>query len=126
MPRLLVIDDDPSIRGFLEALLAIEGYEVFTAADGIDGLCAVDRHQPDCVLLDVMMPGVDGFQVLTTLRSAARHAHLPVVMISAASDSESARRARQLGADRFLAKPFEMEHLLSALLELCATTAASC
>ena len=126
MATILVIDDDPAIRGFLEALLGLEGYDVFTAADGISGLLAVDLHQPDCVLLDVMMPGVDGFEVLQTLRSSAQHAHLPVVMISATSDSERSVRALSCGANRFLTKPFEMEQLLSDLGELCAQPAVLC
>jgi DNA-binding response OmpR family regulator len=126
MPSLVVIDDDPSIRQFLDALLTIEGYAVYTAADGISGMGAINLHRPDCVLLDAMMPGADGYQVLHTLRHDPAHAALPVVMISAASDSDSRDRALRGGAQRFLRKPFEMEQLLDDLALLCAAVPVHC
>jgi DNA-binding response OmpR family regulator len=114
VPKILVIDDDPAVRRLVEDVLELEGYEVRTAEDGFAGLRAIEALRPDCVVLDIMMPGMDGHAVLQRIRSAAGR-HLPVVMLTAAADDSQAWQAWTEGVDYFLAKPFEPEELLRFL-----------
>jgi len=115
MPKILVIDDDPSVRSLVADSLEIEGYEVCVAEDGFSGLRAIESTRPDCVLLDVMMPGLDGHQVLQRIRAAEERPSLPVVMLTAHADDNQAWQAWTEGVDYFLAKPFEPEELLRFL-----------
>jgi DNA-binding response OmpR family regulator len=113
-PKILVIDDDPVICAMVKDVLELEGFEVALAGDGYAGLRAIDADRPDCVVLDVMMPGLDGHGVLTRIRSNGGR-HLPVVMLTAAADDNEAWRAWTEGVDYFLSKPFEPEELLRFL-----------
>jgi CheY-like chemotaxis protein len=122
---ILVVDDDASVRALLRDLLESEGHEVRTAADGFAALRAVSAARPDCVVLDVMMPGMDGHEVLARLRSRDGGASLPVVMLTAAADDAHAWRAWSGGADVFLGKPFDGEELLRCLGRLCTSTGGS-
>ena len=115
MPNILVIDDDPSIRLLVADVLGIEGYDVRTAEDGFAGLRMIDAQRPDCVVLDVMMPGMDGHAVLQRIRSADGGPDLPVVMLTAAADDAQAWQAWTEGVDYFLAKPFDPDELLRYL-----------
>ena len=115
MPKILVIDDDPSIRMLVSDVLEIEGYSVITAEDGFAGLRAIESDRPDCVVLDVMMPGMDGHAVLQRIRAADGGPDLPVVMLTAAADDAQAWRAWTEGVDYFLAKPFDPDELLRYL-----------
>ncbi|MCW2499579.1 MAG: pleD [Frankiales bacterium] len=117
--RVLAIDDDASVRVLLESLLTLEGYAVDTAADGPAGLRQLAADPPDCVVLDVMMPGMDGYSVLAEIRSRQRGRHVPVIMLTAADDDRNAWRAWQGGVDCFLAKPFEIAELLRQVRHLC-------
>ncbi|MGB8652554.1 MAG: response regulator [Mycobacteriales bacterium] len=121
MPKVLAIDDDLAVLSLLENLLTLEGYEVRTASDGLTGLRMLAEDPPDCVLLDVMMPGLDGHTVLARIRARGTGRHVPVVMLTAASDDNNAWRAWQGGVDYFLAKPFEINDLLRYLSELLVT-----
>ena len=115
MPDILVIDDDPSIRALVKDVLEIEGYTVHLAEDGFAGLRAIEASRPDCVVLDVMMPGMDGHAVLQRIRSADGGPDLPVVMLTAAADDAQAWKAWTEGVDYFLAKPFDPTELLRYL-----------
>jgi DNA-binding response OmpR family regulator len=115
VPKILVIDDDPSVRSLVTDSLEIEGYDVVVAEDGFAGLRAIEAHRPDCVLLDVMMPGLDGHQVLQRIRTAEEGSALPVVMLTAYSDDANAWQAWTEGVDYFLAKPFDADELLRYL-----------
>jgi DNA-binding response OmpR family regulator len=112
VPKILVIDDDPSIRQLVTDVLEVEGYDVRTAEDGFAGLRAIEADRPDCVVLDVMMPGLDGHGVLQRIRAADGGPDLPVVMLTAAADDAQAWRAWTEGVDYFLAKPFDADELL--------------
>ncbi|MGB8651282.1 MAG: response regulator transcription factor [Mycobacteriales bacterium] len=115
MPKILVIDDDPSIRSLVTDVLGVEGYDVRVAEDGFAGLRAIEAERPDCVVLDVMMPGMDGHAVLQRIRSADGGPDLPVVMLTAAADDAQAWQAWTEGVDYFLAKPFDADELLRYL-----------
>ena len=112
--RILVVDDDPDTRVMVRSVLEAEGYAVDTADDGFAALRAVDSTQPDCVVLDVMMPGMDGHAVLNRIRASER-AGLPVVMLTAAAGDDQAWQAWTEGVDYFLAKPFDPHELLRFL-----------
>lgn len=113
MKRILVIDDEPTISETLRDILTGEGYEVDTAANGAEGLARIHEARPDLVLLDVMMPVLDGFGVLERLAQQSQ-SRPPVVLMSAGSvPAEWKRRV-----NRFLPKPFDLESLLAAVGEL--------
>ena len=117
--RILVVDDDPDVRLMVRTVLEAEGYAVDTADDGFAALRAVEAKSPHCVVLDVMMPGMDGHAVLNRIRSGTRPG-LPVVMLTAAAGDDQAWQAWTEGVDYFLAKPFEPHELLRFLEYLFA------
>jgi two-component system cell cycle response regulator len=104
--RLLVVDDDPINRRLLASYLAREGHDVATADDGAAGWALLQREPFDLVLLDVLMPELDGYEVLERLRADPGLRHLPVVMISSVEETDSIVRCIELGADDYLPKPF--------------------
>ena len=101
--RLLVVDDKPSMRAMLRDFLGERGYEVITAGDGKEALIEARRNPPDLVLLDVMMPEMDGYQFLTELR---RDSNIPVIMLTACGEEADRVIGLELGADDYITKPF--------------------
>jgi CheY-like chemotaxis protein len=118
--KVLVVDDDPSVRRLVCDVLQAYGYSTVDAADGFSALRMVQSEQPDCVVLDVMMPGLDGHAVLTRIRESDGGRDLPVVMLTAAADDAQAWQAWSEGVDYFLAKPFDPDELLHFLDYLSA------
>jgi CheY-like chemotaxis protein len=104
-PRVLLIDDDAAIRNLCSVSLLALGIEVIEAEDGAQGLALVRRKRPDLVLLDVSMPGLDGFEVGQLVRRHRKTRHTPLIFLS--GEPESDERARELGAIACLAKPFD-------------------
>ena len=119
---ILVIDDEPDVVEMLSVYLSGSGYRVFGAEHGGDGLMLAEVHRPDLVLLDIMMPGIDGVEVLQRLR--ARWPDLPVIMLTAVASVESARGTLEHGAFDYVRKPFEWEHL-ERVVAAALTTRAS-
>ena len=116
-PRILVVDDTPANVRLLEAVLRPRGYEMLTASSGPEALAAVARDRPDLVLLDIVMPGMDGYEVCRRIRSGPATAFLPVVMITASGHQEKTR-ALEAGADDFVSKPFDKSELLARVASL--------
>jgi DNA-binding response OmpR family regulator len=114
-PSILVVDDDPGVRSLVVDVLETEGYAVRAVEDGFAALRSVQDDRPDCIVLDVMMPGMNGHDVLLLVRSHEIEDHLPVVMLTAADDDEQMWRAWSEGVDYFLSKPFEPDELLRFL-----------
>ena len=113
MPKkILAVDDEKNILRLVEANLQREGYEVVTAADGLEALRKVEEEHPDLIVLDVTMPGMDGFQVLETLRSKPETQDIPVIMLTAKAQESDVLKGWQSGADMYLTKPFSPSELI--------------
>ncbi|GGF85030.1 response regulator transcription factor [Paenibacillus aceti] len=113
---ILVIDDDEKITSMLRRGLAFEGYDVYTAQNGSEGLSMVMSAEPDVIILDVMMPKVDGFEVIRRLREGG--SKVPVLMLTAKDEVENRVKGLDLGADDYLVKPFALEELLARVRAL--------
>lgn len=105
--RILIVDDTPQNLKLLESMLSQDGYQVFAMPSGEMALRAVDKQPPDLILLDVMMPGMDGFEVARRLKSQDESRDIPIVMVTALNDVESRVKALEAGADDFLTKPID-------------------
>jgi len=126
MPKILVIDDEPSITKLVSAYLKPEGYEVFTAEDGDAGLKAARTFKPDLIILDLMLPGIDGIELLSRLR---RESDVYVIMLTARTDETDKIVGLSVGADDYVTKPFSPRELVArvkaALRRINAGTASS-
>ena len=111
--RILIVDDVPVNTRLLQAKLAAEYYQVETAQNGFEALRLVNSWQPDLILLDVMMPDMDGYQTCRRLKSDSQTTHIPVVMITALGDVTERLRGLEVGADDFLTKPLDYDTLLA-------------
>ncbi len=109
---ILVIDDDQRTLSLLKAFLEPEGFDVITAADGVSGMKLLRESKVDLVLLDVMMPGLDGYQVLQSIRE---HNSVPVIMVTGITDKASTIKFLELGADDYVTKPFIEEELIARI-----------
>jgi CheY-like chemotaxis protein len=119
-PLVLVCDDDPLVADLLSHRLAGRGYRVSVAADGKEALERVGEARPDAILLDAMMPMVDGYEVLRRLRADAATASIPIIMLTARKQEGDIVSALELGANDFVVKPFIPEELMSRLARLMA------
>jgi len=108
MPKILIVDDEPSILKLVTAYLKPEDYEVFTAADGHTGLKAARTYKPDIVILDIMLPGMDGIELLTKLR---RESNTFVIMLTAKTEEIDKVIGLSVGADDYVTKPFSPREL---------------
>src|SRR5258707_6915510 len=114
--KVLLVDDEDSLRKVMRDLLERDGYVVTEARDGVQALDQVDRVGPDIIVLDLNLPGLDGYGVLSHLRSRPATASIPVIVLTAKGDEDNEVRVFELGADDFLTKPFRAR-ALSARLE---------
>lgn len=118
--RILLADDDRAIRESLERALALDGYQVTAVADGVQALSAVRRSTPHLVMLDVMMPGVDGLGVCRVIRADGMQ--IPILMLTARVDVADRVAGLDAGADDYLVKPFELDELMARLRALLRRT----
>jgi DNA-binding response OmpR family regulator len=112
---VLVVDDEPQVVWMLQFSLQAEGFETFAARDGRTALAEINEHHPKVVLLDIMMPVMDGWSVLEQVRSLPPEDRPRVIVVSARSSLRDRAKAAELGADAFVPKPFNVDDLLSVL-----------
>ncbi len=122
MPRILVIDDDHTIAELVSINLEMAGYDVNYAEDGVKGQALAVQIQPDLIILDLMLPKVDGYTVCQRLRRDERTADIPVIILSALSCTQDKVDGFNAGADDYLSKPFEIEEMLARVRALLRRT----
>jgi chemosensory pili system protein ChpA (sensor histidine kinase/response regulator) len=105
----MVVDDSLTVRKITSRLLAREGFDVLTARDGVDALELLQTETPDVILLDIEMPRMDGFEFTRKIKSDAKCARIPIVMITSRTAEKHRNHARELGVDLYLGKPFQEE-----------------
>lgn len=113
-PKVLVVDDDPDKRQLLAVALQMAGYEIYTADDGVAGLAAVNSHQPDLIVVDVMMPRMDGYEMARRIREDQRTRFIPIIIQSAAKNrAQDLRRGAEVGALGYITDPTDLDLLLA-------------
>ena len=116
MTKILLVEDEPAIREFVKVNLEIENYEVYEAATGEEGITLASEVKPDIVLLDVMLPGIDGFQVCKVLRQ--EHRNIGIIMLTAKSQDIDKIQGLEAGSDDYIAKPFNPKELILRIKSL--------
>ena len=122
--KALIVEDDPDARKVLSLILKLDGYQIHSAPGGQEALNILADLVPDVILLDVMMPGMDGYQVCQWVRSNPAVRHVPVIMLSGKADPESVARGMEVGADEYLSKPITPSNLTKQVKAVLARTAA--
>jgi DNA-binding response OmpR family regulator len=117
-PKILVIDDEPDFSNTLKIRLESNGYEVVVAGDGISGLGLARSLLPDLIILDLMLPKMDGFRVARFLKFDDRHKKVPIIVLSARSQASDIKMGMEVGADLYITKPFKSEELLGVVSKL--------
>jgi DNA-binding response OmpR family regulator len=113
--RILIVDDEPDIVETLAFRLEQEGYAVITAGDGLEGLEKARNESPDLIVLDVMMPKLDGFQVARLLKFDEQYQHIPIVMLTAKTQEQDEATGIKTGADDYVKKPFDSQTLMDVI-----------
>ena len=116
--KVLVIDDALHIRRLIGRMLELSNFEVLEAADGLRGLQLLKEHRPDVVTCDISMPVMDGFEFLTAVKKEPEFANVPIIVITAIGQEEETDKAKRLGADACLTKPFSSGHLMEVIESL--------
>ncbi|MEM9012314.1 MAG: response regulator [Pseudomonadota bacterium] len=118
--KVLIVEDEPNITASLVFLLDREGFEVTVEADGAAAMGQIETAEPDLVILDVMLPNVSGFDILRHLRAHPALGRTPVMMLTAKGQSRDRERAEELGADRFVTKPYSNREIIEWARQLAA------
>ena len=115
MKKVVLIEDSKSLAGALTGALELEGVQTVWAADGLQGVAAARKEKPDLILLDLMLPKLSGFEVCKMLKTNDLTWRIPVVIMSTLTDPESRDRAKEAGADYFIAKPYDLAATLAEI-----------
>ena len=116
--KILIVEDDPSFSRAINHMIGKEGYEVITAYNGMTGLRMAKEEKPDLLILDVMLPGLDGFEICSRLRGETQTAKLPIIMLSAKGQDTDKTTGLKVGANEYLTKPVDRAVLLEKLTSL--------
>jgi len=116
--KVMIVDDDPSIVVALEFLMEQNGYEVQVARSGEEAIESIQKFQPDLILLDIMLPGIDGYEVCEILRLKPEWRNIRVVFLTAKGSEEDIARGLVLGADAYIVKPFTNQNVVDAVNDL--------
>jgi twitching motility two-component system response regulator PilH len=120
MVRVLIVDDSPTETYKMETVLVKNGYEVVKADNGVDGVAAAKKHLPDAVLMDVVMPGLNGFQATRQLTMAKETTHIPVIIVTTKDQQTDKLWGKRQGAKGYLVKPVDSEKLIDAIKRVMA------
>ncbi len=113
--RILIADDEEDFVTLLQFTLETEGYECLTAYDGNEALSKAKKENPDLVILDIMMPRMNGYEVSRLLKFSKRYKHIPIIMLTARTQEKDRKLGEDTGADMYVTKPFEMNDLVNAV-----------
>jgi two-component system, cell cycle response regulator DivK len=113
--RILIVEDHADNREILRDLLTSVGYEILEATTGNEGVCAAATHRPDLILMDLHLPGLDGYEATRRIKARPTLAHIPVIAVAAYALSGDDVKARQAGCDGYVAKPFDPHTLLATI-----------
>lgn len=116
--KILIVEDEKTLLKLESILLKSKGYQVVGAASGTEALAVVQREKPDLVLLDVMLPGIDGFKVCARLKGAPETKDIPIVMLTARTRQEDIARGRDAGANEYITKPFQSAQVTRVIARL--------
>jgi len=115
--RILMVDDEPEFLEMVKTRLEAGGYEVITASDGQQGLDKAKKEKPDLIILDLMLPKMDGYKVCGFLKKDTRYSGIPIIILSARAQEEDMKLGEELGADAYIIKPFDAPVLLNKIKE---------
>lgn len=118
MKKLLIVDDEPNIVMTLEYAMQKQGYQVFIARDGGEALVIMERELPDLVILDIMMPQVDGYETIKQIKSNSAFAKAKIIFLSAKNKTADVEKGLALGADLYFTKPFSVKKLIAAVNDI--------
>ncbi len=118
--KILIVDDEPNIVLSLDYMVRRKGFVPFIARNGSEALSIADREVPNLILLDIMMPDIDGYEVCQRIKSDQRFAHTKIIFLSAKSRQEDIDKGLAMGADKYFTKPFSTKQLLQEIIDLLA------
>jgi CheY-like chemotaxis protein len=118
MPKILIVDDDVTITELMKALVKMDGHEPTTVNDSLKAMEVAQSVNPDLITLDLMMPGLTGFELCELLHNDPKFSNIPIVIVSARDDSESKQKAIQAGANAYITKPFGVDDFMGKIKEL--------
>ncbi|MEE8637520.1 MAG: response regulator [Candidatus Margulisiibacteriota bacterium] len=117
MQKILVVDDEPDVASLLTLMLKSQGYEVITAGDGQEALEKARSEKPDLIVLDIMLPKLDGYKVARMLKFDENFSHIPIIMVTAKIQEKDKKTGIEMGADAYVTKPFDTTALLEKIKE---------
>ena len=118
MPKILIVDDDVTITELMKALMTMEGHQPTTVNDSTKAIEVANTIQPDLITLDLMMPGLTGFELCKLIHDDPKFTNIPIMIVSARDDNESKAKAKEAGAKDYLTKPFGVDDLIQKVKEL--------
>jgi DNA-binding response OmpR family regulator len=118
--KILVVDDEPDVLSLLTVMLKAQGYEVVTAADGQEALEKARNVEPDLILLDIMLPKLDGYKVARMLKFDEKYNHIPIIMLTAKIQEKDKQMGLEMGANEYVTKPFDTTLLIEKVKEVLA------
>lgn len=116
--KILVIDDESDITALIKARLELASFDVITSLDGRDGLLKARDENPDLIILDIMLPKLDGFQLCRMLKFDQKYKHIPIIMLTARTSEDDKNTGIEAGADAYIVKPFDAQMLIDKVKEL--------
>ena len=123
-PRILLVDDEPSIVKMVGKRLEVEGFDVIAAVDGQEGLTKAQRDAPQLIILDLMLPKLNGYEVCTMLKQDTRYQQIPIILFTAKASEKDEKLGMECGANAYIRKPFRAQDLMEKIRSLISTPAA--